>query len=194
MQTYYSDLLVVGAGLAGERMAIEAASKGFDVICLSIVPARRSHSSAAQGGMQAALGNSIMGEGDSPDVHFADTVKGSDWGADQECARLFVEAAPIEMRQLCGWGVPWNRVQAGKDYYFKGGERFEKEEKKEKEGLITARAFGGTAKWRTCYTSDGTGHAVMCTLDNRAAQLGIQVLDRKEASLSSMTAAPVPEL
>ncbi len=181
MQTYYSDLLVVGAGLAGERMAIEAAVNGFDVICLSIVPARRSHSSAAQGGMQAALGNSVMGEGDSPDVHFADTVKGSDWGADQECARLFVENAPIEMRQLCAWGVPWNRVQAGKDYYFKGGERFEKEEKKEKEGLITARNFGGTAKWRTCYTSDGTGHAVMCTLDNRAAQLGIRIMDRKEA-------------
>ena len=181
MQTYISDLLVIGAGLAGERMAVEAATNGFDVIVLSIVPARRSHSSAAQGGMQAALGNSIMGEGDSPDVHFADTVKGSDWGCDQEVARLFADTAPIEMRRLAAWGVPWNRVEAGKDYYFKGGERFEKEEKKEKEGLITARAFGGTAKWRTCYTSDGTGHAVMCTLDNHAAMLGIKVLDRREA-------------
>ena len=181
MQTYFSDLLVIGAGLAGERMAIEAAGSGFDVICLYLVPARRSHSSAAQGGMQAALGNSVMGEGDTPDVHFADTVKGSDWGCDQECARLFADRAPIEMRRLAAWGVPWNRVQAGRDYYFKGGERFEKEEKIEKEGLITARAFGGTAKWRTCYTSDGTGHAVMCTLDNRAAQLGIRVMDRKEA-------------
>ena len=181
MQTHISDLLVIGAGLAGERMAVEAASKGFDVICLSIVPARRSHSSAAQGGMQAALGNSIMGEGDGPDVHFADTVKGSDWGADQEVARLFADGAPLEMRNLAAWGVPWNRVMAGKDYYFKGGERFEKEEKKEKEGLITARAFGGTAKWRTCYTADGTGHAVMCTLDNKAAELGIKVLDRREA-------------
>jgi succinate dehydrogenase or fumarate reductase, flavoprotein subunitGram-negative/mitochondrial subgroup len=181
MQSYYSDLLVIGAGLSGERVAAEAAEKGFSVICLSIVPARRSHSSAAQGGMQAALGNSVMGEGDSVDVHFADTVKGSDWGADQEVARLFADAAPIEMRRLAGWGVPWNRVVAGKDTYFKGGEKFEKEEKKEKEGLITARAFGGTAKWRTCYTSDGTGHAVMCTMDNRCAQLGITVLDRKEA-------------
>ena len=181
MQTYTSDLLVIGAGLAGERMAVEAANGGFDVIVLSIVPARRSHSSAAQGGMQAALGNSVMGEGDCPDVHFTDTVKGSDWGADQEVARLFADAAPIEMRLLASWGVPWNRVQAGKDYYFKGGERFEKEEKKEKEGLITARAFGGTAKWRTCYTSDGTGHAVMCTLDNHAAMLGIKVMDRREA-------------
>jgi len=58
METIYTDLLCVGAGLAGERAAIEAAGAGFKVICLSIVPARRSHSSAAQGGMQAALGNS----------------------------------------------------------------------------------------------------------------------------------------
>lgn len=181
MQSYYSDLLVIGAGLSGERVACEAAGHGFSVTCLSIVPARRSHSSAAQGGMQAALGNSVMGEGDNSDVHFADTVKGSDWGCDQEVARLFADAAPVEMRRLAGWGVPWNRVVAGKDTYFKGGEKFEKEEKKEKEGLITARAFGGTAKWRTCYTSDGTGHAVMCTMDNRCAQLGINVLDRKEA-------------
>ncbi|SBV94043.1 Fumarate reductase flavoprotein subunit [uncultured delta proteobacterium] len=181
MQTYISDLLVIGAGLAGERMAVEAATKGFDVVVLSIVPARRSHSSAAQGGMQAALGNSVMGEGDNPDVHFADTVKGSDWGCDQEVARLFADNAPIEMRQLAAWGVPWNRVEAGKDYYYKAGERYEKEEKKENEGLIMARSFGGTAKWRTCYTSDGTGHAVMCTLDNHAAMLGIKVMDRREA-------------
>ncbi len=181
MQTYSSDLLVIGAGLSGERVAVEAAGAGFSVTCLSIVPARRSHSSAAQGGMQAALGNCAMGEGDGPNVHFADTVKGSDWGADQEVARLFVEAAPVEMRRLASWGVPWNRVVPGKDYYFKAGERFEKEEKAENEGLITSRNFGGTAKWRTCYTSDGTGHAVMCTMDNRCAQLGIEVLDRKDA-------------
>lgn len=181
METRFSDLLVIGAGLAGERIAVEAAGAGFSVTVLSLVPARRSHSSAAQGGMQAALGNCFMGRGDCPDVHFDDTVKGSDWGADQEVARMFVDRAPIEMRQLAYWGVPWNRVVPGKGFYFKGGEKFEKEELAEKEGLITARAFGGTAKWRTCYTSDGTGHAVMCTLDNRCAQLGITVLDKKEA-------------
>ena len=131
--------------------------------------------------MQAALGNCAMGEGDNVDVHFADTVKGSDWGCDQEVARLFADAAPIEMRRLAHWGVPWNRVVPGSSFYFKGGEKFEKFEKPEKEGLITARSFGGTAKWRTCYTSDGTGHAVMCTMDNKCAQLGINVLDRKEA-------------
>ena len=181
MYTHTSDLLVIGAGLAGERVAVESALAGFDVVCLSIVPARRSHSSAAQGGMQAAIGNCAMGEGDNTDVHFMDTVKGSDWGCDQEVARMFADTAPIEMRRLAHWGVPWNRVVPGKSSYFKGGEKFEKFEKPEKEGLITARSFGGTAKWRTCYTSDGTGHAVMCTMDNKCAELGITVLDRKEA-------------
>lgn len=181
MYTHTSDLLVIGAGLSGERVAVESALAGFDVVCLSIVPARRSHSSAAQGGMQAAIGNCAMGEGDNPDVHFLDTVKGSDWGCDQEVARMFADTAPIEMRRLAHWGVPWNRVVPGKSFYFKGGEKFDKFEKPEKEGLITARSFGGTAKWRTCYTSDGTGHAVMCTMDNKCAELGITVLDRKEA-------------
>jgi fumarate reductase flavoprotein subunit len=181
MDIRYTDFLVIGAGLAGERAAVEVAQKGFDAVCLSLVPARRSHSSAAQGGMQAALGNAAMGKGDSPDVHFEDTVKGSDWGCDQEVARLFADTAPVEMRRLAFWGVPWNRVVPGKSFYFKGGEKFEKYEEPEKEGLITARAFGGTAKWRTCYTSDGTGHAVMCTLDNRCAELGISVHDRAEA-------------
>ncbi len=182
MQTIYTDVLVIGAGLAGERAAIEAGQAGFSAICLSLVPARRSHSSAAQGGMQAALGNSAMGEGDCPDVHFADTVKGSDWGCDQEVARLFVDNAPIEMRRLAFWGVPWNRVVPGKSTYFKGGTQFEKEEKEEKRGLITARAFGGTAKWRTCYVSDGTGHSVLYTVDNRCAELGVEVHDKTDAA------------
>ncbi|EGB14032.1 succinate dehydrogenase or fumarate reductase, flavoprotein subunit [Pseudodesulfovibrio mercurii] len=181
MQTIYTDFLVVGAGLAGERAAVEAAEAGFSAICLSLVPARRSHSSAAQGGMQASLGNSVMGEGDNPDIHFADTVKGSDWGCDQEVARLFADTAPIEMRRLAHWGVPWNRVVPGKSIYYKGGKQFEKVEAEDKEGLIMARSFGGTAKWRTCYTSDGTGHAVMCTMDNRCAEKGVEVHDKTEA-------------
>ncbi len=181
MDTIYTDVLCIGAGLAGERAAIEAASAGFETICLSIVPPRRSHSSAAQGGMQASLGNCIMGDGDNPDVHFADTVKGSDWGCDQEVARLFAETAPIAVREASFWGIPWNRVVAGKSTYFKGGKEFEKEELKEKEGLITARSFGGTAKWRTCYTSDGTGHTLLYTMDNKVVELGITVHDRIEA-------------
>ncbi|MDR3640842.1 MAG: fumarate reductase flavoprotein subunit [Humidesulfovibrio sp.] len=181
MQTIYTDVLVIGAGLAGERAAIEAAQAGFSAICLSLVPARRSHSSAAMGGMQAALGNCAKGDGDCPDVHFSDTVKGSDWGCDQEVARLFADRAPIEMRQLAHWGVPWNRVVPGKSMYFKGGKQFEKEEQEENRGLITSRDFGGTAKWRTCYVSDGTGHSVLFTVDNVCAQLGVEVHDKTEA-------------
>ena len=181
MKVIYTDVLCIGAGLAGERVAVEAAQAGFNVICLSLVPPRRSHSSAAQGGMQAALGNSIMGEGDSPDVHFTDTVKGSDWGCDQEVARMFADTAPIAMREMAFLGVPWNRVVPGEATYYKGGKPFQATEKTENEGLIHSRAFGGTAKWRTCYTSDGTGHAVLFTLDNRLLQLGVTVHDRTQA-------------
>jgi len=176
-----TDLLCIGAGLAGERVAVEAASAGFEVICLSIVPPRRSHSSAAQGGMQASLGSCCMGEGDCPQVHFEDTVKGSDWGCDQEVARLFVETAPVAVREMAFWGTPWNRVVAGPSTYYKGGKQFEKVEASEREGLITARDFGGTAKWRTCYTSDGTGHTLLYTMDNKVVELGVKVHDRTEA-------------
>jgi len=181
LETEFTELLCIGAGLAGERVAIEAAASGFDAICLSIVPPRRSHSSAAQGGMQASLGNSIMGDGDNPDVHFEDTVKGSDWGCDQEVARLFTETAPKAVREMAFWGIPWNRVVPGKSTYFKGGKQYEKVEAKEKEGLITARSFGGTAKWRTCYTSDGTGHTLLYTMDNKVVEVGVRVHDRMEA-------------
>ncbi|MBN2061533.1 MAG: fumarate reductase flavoprotein subunit [Deltaproteobacteria bacterium] len=180
MEIIYTDLLSIGAGLAGERVAVEAATAGFESICLSIVPPRRSHSSAAQGGMQASLGNCAKGDGDCPDVHFQDTVKGSDWGCDQEVARLFAETAPIAVREMAFWGLPWNRVVSGKSTYFKGGKKFEKIESKAKEGLITARDFGGTAKWRTCYTSDGTGHTLLYTMDNKAVELGVKVHDRME--------------
>jgi fumarate reductase flavoprotein subunit len=131
--------------------------------------------------MQAALGHCAMGEGDGPDVHFLDTVKGSDWGADQAVVRLFVDRAPEAVREMAFWGIPWNRVVPGSSTYFKGGKEFEKVEATEKEGSITARDFGGTAKWRTCYTSDGTGHTLLYTMDNKVVELGVTVHDRVEA-------------
>lgn len=178
MKTHICDLLVVGAGLAGERAAVAAAEKGCDVIILSLVPPKRSHSSAAQGGMQASLGNCFKGYGDNTDVHFEDTVKGSDWGCDQDVARLFANTAPIAVREMSHWGVPWNRVVAGKKVLQNG---MEVEDLPEKDGLITARNFGGTAKWRTCYTSDGTGHALLFTMDNVVIERKIPVHDRMEA-------------
>jgi fumarate reductase flavoprotein subunit len=122
-----------------------------------------------------------MGAGDGPDVHFQDTVKGSDWGADQEVVRLFVDRAPEAVREMAFWGIPWNRVVPGSSIYFKGGKEYEKVEATEKEGFITARDFGGTAKWRTCYTSDGTGHTLLYTMDNKVVELGVTVHDRVEA-------------
>ncbi len=181
MKVITTDVLVIGAGLAGERVAIATAKDGLDVIMLSLVPPRRSHSAAAQGGMQASLGNSIMGKGDNPTIHWLDTVRGSDWGCDQEVARIFVDNAPIAMREMAHYGVPWNRVVGGPQDVFIKSKKTRIEEDYEKEGLITARAFGGTAKWRTCYTADGTGHTVLYTMDNMAVQLGIDVHDRMEA-------------
>lgn len=181
MKTITSDVLVIGAGLAGERAAIESAMQGLDVIMLSLVPPKRSHSSAAQGGMQASLGNSVKGKGDSPTIHWLDTVKGSDWGADQEVARIFADTAPIAMREMAHYGVPWNRVEGGDREVYIKGKKTTITEDYAKEGLITARDFGGTAKWRTCYTADGTGHTVLYAMDNLAIQLGITVHDRMEA-------------
>ncbi len=172
------DVLVIGAGLAGERVAIEAAMQGHQVTILSLVPPRRSHSTAAQGGMQASLGNVAMGYGDNTDIHFADTVKGSDWGCDQDVARLFAETAPIAVRQMAAWGVPWSRVIPGKRVLPDG---VEVEELPEKAGLIAQRQFGGTAKWRTCFAADGTGHVLQYAMDSVVVKLGVTVHDRTEA-------------
>jgi fumarate reductase flavoprotein subunit len=176
-----TDVLVVGGGLAGERCAIEAATAGQSVLILSIVPPRRSHSCAAQGGMQAALGNCVMAEGDSPDLHFLDTVRGSDWGADQEVARIFADEAPHAVRELAHFGVPWTRVRGGLNRYHIKGEQVEIEERADNDGLIMHRDFGGTAKWRACYAAAATGHAALYAVDSQVVRLGIEVRDRTEA-------------
>ena len=175
-----TDVLVIGGGLAGERCAIEAANSGQDVVILSVVPPRRSHSCAAQSGMQAALGNCFKAEGDNPDVHYVDTVRGSDWGADQEVVRIFAEEAPVSARELAYFGVPWARVRPGKNSYFIKGQRVVIDEPAEKAGLIMQRDFGGTAKWRACYAAAGTGHALLYAVDSQVVRLGINVRDRME--------------
>ncbi len=180
MEKILTDVLVIGGGLAGERAAVEAAMRGHDVTILSLIPCRRSHSCAAQGGMQAALGNTAKAEGDNTDVHFLDTVKGSDWGADQDRVRLFVDAMPWVVRQMDHWGIPWNRVVPGKFTFHKRGTVHEAEDKKEKEGLITQRDFGGVSFWRCAYTADGTGHTLLYTMDNIAARHGVKIHDRVE--------------
>ncbi|MCG9757156.1 fumarate reductase flavoprotein subunit [Shewanella insulae] len=181
MKLIYTDSLVVGAGLAGLRVAIASKERGLDTLVLSLIPAKRSHSAAAQGGMQASLGNTVKGMGDDEDVHFQDTVKGSDWGCDQEVARMFAHCAPKAVRELANWGVPWTRVTKGPRQVVVNAEKVTIEEAEEAHGLINARDFGGTKKWRTCYTADGTGHSLLYAVDNKAISLDIPVHERVEA-------------
>jgi len=131
--------------------------------------------------MQAALGNCVKAEGDSPDVHYLDTVRGSDWGADQEVARIFAEQAPVAVRELAHFGVPWTRVKGGSNSYFIKGERVDIDEALENDGLIMHRDFGGTAKWRACYAGAGTGHSALYAVDSEVVRLGVTVQDRAEA-------------
>ena len=181
MKVIYTDVLVIGAGLAGLRMAVGAKRRGHDSIILSLVPPKRSHSKAAQGGMQASLANVIKGVGDNEDVHFGDTVRGSDWGADQEVVRMFVNTAPKAVRELAAWGVPWSRITPGDRQVIINGEKVTITERKEAAGLIGQRDFGGTKKWRTCFVSDGTGHAMLNAVSDRAIALGIPIHERVEA-------------
>ncbi len=181
MQIIYTDVLVIGGGLAGQRVAIGAKRRGQETIILSLVPAKRSHSSAAQGGMQASLGNCLGASGDNEDIHFADTVRGSDWGADQAVVRMFAHTAPKAIRELTAWGVPWNRVESGDREISVDGQKKTISESTEAHGLITSRNFGGTDKWRACYVSDGTGHAMLYTMSNQAIAAGIPVHERMEA-------------
>ncbi|SIQ95665.1 succinate dehydrogenase subunit A [Shewanella morhuae] len=181
MKLIYTDSLVVGAGLAGLRVAIASKERGLDTLVLSLIPAKRSHSAAAQGGMQASLGNTVKGMGDDEDVHFQDTVKGSDWGCDQDVARMFAHCAPKAVRELANWGVPWSRVSAGPRQVIVNAQKVTLQEAQQAHGLINARDFGGTKKWRTCYTADGTGHSLLYAMDNKAIAMDIPVHERIEA-------------
>jgi fumarate reductase flavoprotein subunit len=181
MKIVYTDVLVIGGGLAGLRLAIGARRRGHEAIILSLVPAKRSHSKAAQGGMQASLGNVIKGQGDNEDVHFEDTVRGSDWGADQQVVRMFVNTAPKAVRELAAWGVPWSRVRKGDRDVIINGQKVTITERDEAHGLMAQRDFGGTKKWRTCYVSDGTGHAMITAMADQAVAASIPVHERTEA-------------
>jgi fumarate reductase flavoprotein subunit len=181
MKIIYTDVLIIGGGLAGLRVATGVKQRGHDAVVLTLVPPKRSHSAAAQGGMQASLANSKMGEGDNEDVHFSDTIKGSDWGADQKVARMFVHSAPKAIRELAAWGVPWTRVHRGDRTAIINAKKVTITEKDEAHGLITARDFGGTKKWRTCYTSDGTGHSMLYAMDNKAHEDEVEIHERLEA-------------
>ncbi|RLA78580.1 MAG: fumarate reductase flavoprotein subunit, partial [Epsilonproteobacteria bacterium] len=181
MKIFYTDTLVIGGGLAGLRLAIATKKAGFKTTVLSLIPVKRSHSAAAQGGMQASLGNTVMSKGDNEDVHFEDTVKGSDWGCDQKVARMFTQVAPKAIRELTAWGVPWSRIQKGDRTVVINGKNTIITEDESTHGLITSRDFGGTKKWRTCYTADATGHTMLYAVANEAIKNDVTILEKKEA-------------
>ncbi len=181
MKIKYCDALVIGGGLAGLRAAVVAQKRGISTTVLSLVPVKRSHSAAAQGGMQASIANSKMSRGDNEDVHFSDTVKGSDWGCDQKVARMFVTTAPKAIRELASWGVPWTRIQKGPRSAIINAQKTTIVEDDNAHGLIHSRDFGGTKKWRTCYTADATGHTMLFGVANEALKEDVNIEDRKEA-------------
>lgn len=180
MKVVYCDALIIGGGLAGLRASVAAQSEGLKTIVLSLVPVKRSHSAAAQGGMQASVGNAKMSQGDNEDIHFMDTVKGSDWGCDQQVARMFVNTAPKAIRELSNWGVPWTRVRKGDHEAVIDTKKTTITEDVAAHGLITSRDFGGTKKWRTCYTADATGHTMLFGVANEALKHKVDIRDRKE--------------
>ena len=124
---------------------------------------------------------SLRARGTTEDVHFEDTVRGSDWGADQHVVRMFVNSAPKAVRELAAWGVPWSRVRRGDRDVIINGQKVTITERDEAHGLVAQRDFGGTKKWRTCYVSDGTGHAMIYTMSDQAIAHNIPVHERTEA-------------
>ena len=131
------DVLVIGAGCAGMRAAIEAHDAGADVALVSKLHPTRSHSGAARGGINAALGNAGP---DSPEQHAADTVKGSDYLGDQDAIELFCNEAPGDIYELERWGALFDRRE---------------------DGRLAQRPFGGAGAPRTVHAADITGHVLL---------------------------------
>ena len=140
---YKYDILIIGGGLTGLRAALEASSKKTKTAVISKVHPLRSHSVAAQGGINASLGNAIGGENDTWKDHASDTIKGSDFLADQDVVEVLCKDATDAVIELEHMGTVFSRNVDGK---------------------IAQRPFGGAHFSRTCYASDRTGHNILNTL------------------------------
>jgi len=145
------DVVVLGAGGAGLRAAVGLSEAGLKTACISKVFPTRSHTSAAQGGISAALGN--MGEDDWR-WHMYDTVKGSDWLGDQDCIEYLCKEAPRAVLELERYGVPFSRTKDGKIYQRPFG------------GMT--KNYGNETVQRTCAAADRTGHAILHTMYGQA--------------------------
>jgi len=150
------DILVVGGGLTGLRAAIEAKKAGRDVAILSKVHPLRSHSVAAQGGINAALGNAPAPIKDSWENHAFDTIKGSDYLADQDAVEVMCREGIERVIEMEHWGTLFSRTEDGK---------------------IAQRPFGGAGFPRTCYAADRTGHNLLHVLYEQMTGLQIPVYE-----------------
>jgi len=147
------DVLVIGAGMAGMRAAIEAHELGADVALVSKLHPTRSHSGAAEGGINAALGNASE---DSPESHAFDTVKGSDYLGDQDAIEILCTEAPADVYQLERWGAVFSRTE---------------------DGRIAQRPFGAAGAPRTAYAADITGHVLIQVLYEQVCRRDLLVYE-----------------
>jgi succinate dehydrogenase / fumarate reductase, flavoprotein subunit len=145
-------VIIVGGGLAGLSAALQM-DPAVDTAVISKVHPLRSHSVAAQGGINAALGNHPEGRDDTPERHAFDTVKGSDYLADQDAVQLMCDQAVPVLYELEHTGVPFSRFP---------------------DGTIAQRPFGGAGYPRSCYATDRTGHMLLHTLYERCVARKVQ--------------------
>ena len=147
------DVVVVGAGLAGMRAAIEAKRQGIDVAVVSKLHPTRSHSGSAEGGINAALGNATE---DSPESHTFDTVKGSDYLGDQDAIEIMCTEAPGDIFELEQMGAIFSRAE---------------------DGRIAQRPFGAAGAPRTVYSADITGHVLIHVLFEQLVKHDVKVYE-----------------
>jgi succinate dehydrogenase / fumarate reductase flavoprotein subunit len=147
------DVVVVGAGCAGMRAAIEAFDAGADVAMISKIHPVRSHSGAAEGGINAALGNASE---DDPEKHAYDTVKGSDYLGDQDAIEILCNEAPGDVYELEHWGAVFSRTA---------------------DGRIAQRPFGAAGEPRTAYAADITGHVLIHVLYEQVMKRDIRTYE-----------------
>lgn len=150
------EVIVVGGGLAGLMTTIKVCEMGVPVKLFSYVPVKRSHSVCAQGGINGAV--NTRGEGDSPEIHFLETIKGGDFLADQPLARGMCHAAPGIICLLDRMGVPFSRTP---------------------EGNLDFRGFGGTLFHRTAYAGATTGQQILYALDEQVRRYEVKGLVTK---------------
>ncbi|MBV5319609.1 MAG: FAD-binding protein [Chlorobium phaeobacteroides] len=146
------DIVIVGGGGAGLYAAMEAmkTNPSLNIAVLSKVYPNRSHTSAAQGGANAALANKA--KDDSVEMHIFDTIKGSDYLADQDAVDILCSEAPKIIRELDNIGTPWSRLD---------------------DNTIAQRPFGGAGRPRCCYCADKTGHTILQTLYEQCLKKGV---------------------